>query len=95
MEPLPDEVQVNGTGIPELTARLVRRHKKLCLDERSDDVFEVLIVKVQKEREIFGKTYPTKEVYPGNEDFGVTAWCYKDRKEAEKKFNRLIGWNKV
>ena len=95
IERLPDEVQVRGTGIPDLTARLIERHNQLCMYERSDFVFEVFFVRVQKEAEIFGREYPTKEVYPSNEDFGATAWCYKDLEAAKKKFRRLIEWNKA
>ncbi len=95
IERLPDEVQVRGKGIPDLTARLIERHNQLCLYERSDFVFEVFFVRVQKEAEIFGREYPTKELYPGNEDFGVMAWCCKDGEKAKRKFNRLIEWNKA
>jgi len=94
-EKLPDEVFPKGTGIPDLSARLLKRYKNLCLYERSDENYEVFIVKTQEATEMFGKNYPAKEVYPNNEDFGYSAWCYHDKKEAEKKFQRLIDWRKV
>lgn len=94
-ERLPDEVFPEGTGVHGLSARLIKRQGKLCMYERSDHVFEVFIVKIQKACEMFGRTYPKKEVYPSNESFGVNAWCYNDKKEAEKKFTRLLEWNMV
>ena len=95
MEKLSEEVFPKGTGIPELSARLIKRHGRLCMYERSDFVFEVFIVQIQEATEMFGREYPKKEIYPCNEDFGKTAWCYKDKTEAEKKFNRLVEWGKV
>jgi hypothetical protein len=32
--------------------------------------WEAIKIKKQKARTIFGKDYPNREVYPGNEDFG-------------------------
>lgn len=51
--------------------------------------FEVFIIKVQKESERFGKTFPAKFRFPGNEDFGKWAWSYRSLELAENKFNEL------
>jgi hypothetical protein len=32
--------------------------------------WEAILIKVKPETKIFGKVYPKREVYPGNEDFG-------------------------
>lgn len=35
---------------------------------------EVFYIGHAKETEAFGKIFPDREVYPGDNDFGVTAW---------------------
>lgn len=35
---------------------------------------EVFYIGHAKETEAFGKTFPEREVYPSDNDFGVTAW---------------------
>lgn len=92
MRQLPDLVQPLGTGIPELEARLLRREGNLCLYKRSDDVYEVFYPNRQAEGMIIDKLYPARETYPGNEDFGKTAWCFRSREAAERKFIRLLEW---
>lgn len=89
-EVLPKVVHPKGTGIANLTATLIKREGQLCMYKRSDDVFEVFLVVVYPAREVFGKFYPAREVYPGNEDFGSgTAWCYSKIEYAERMYNDL------
>ena len=92
MDTLQDIVEVKGTGIPNLTAKKIARKGDVCLYLRSDDVYEVFVVKKSKATEMFGRHYPDREVYPGNEDFGYTAWCYNQygEKPALKRFNNLV-----
>jgi hypothetical protein len=73
---LPQIVDVKGTGIRNLTFSLVERTDKKAIYMRSDNVYEVFYVKISRERFVFGNDYPEKEAYPGNEDFGKTAWCF-------------------
>lgn len=88
-ERLPDEVALSGTGIPDLTAKCVKRTDKKAMYYRWDDVWEVFKIKVSEESKVFDKTYPKREVYPGNEDFGKTAWCYSDEASALRMYNNI------
>lgn len=89
MIPLPDTTCINGTGIPDLTSTCLKRFGNICLYQRSDDVFEVFKVQVSPQSDVFGVTYPEREVYPGNEDFGKTAWCYRNKEKAHQKYMNL------
>jgi len=89
MEQLPDVVSVYGTGIPNLTAKCIERTKRKAIYERSDDVVEVFLVKISPATEAFGKSYPEREVYPGNEDFGKTAWTYRTLEKARRRYNKI------
>ena len=90
MNRLSDSVKLNGPGIPWLMATLLMRDGNTCLYERSDGVFEVFLVSISPETEAFGKSYPPREVYPGNDDFGKTAWCFSNRDLAVKKYLSLV-----
>ena len=94
MKRLEDTVQLRGIGKP-VTATLIERQGSVCLYERSDEVYEVFIVKEAEAGEIFGKFHPKREVYPNNEDFGQTAWCYQNLEKARKKYIRLTDVYKV
>jgi len=73
-EILPEIIaELNGVGIPGMTATLVERTDKKAIYSRWDDVWEVFRIKVCPEKTMFGKTYPRREAYPSNEDFGATA----------------------
>ena len=54
--------------------------------------YEVFDVKVRKAREVFGKPYPTMEIFPSNEDFGIKyrSKAFNDRERAEKWYQMLI-----
>ena len=91
-KPLEDEVlNIQGVGIPNLSSKKEKRHGDVCLYKRSDDVYEVFIVQKREATKIFDKNYPPMELYPSNESFGTTAWCYTDISLAEKRFNKLKG----
>jgi hypothetical protein len=88
-ERLPEVVTIEGTGIPNLTAKLIERTDKKALYLRSDNIYEVFRIKIQKATEMFGRTYPRKEVYPGNECFGLWAWTYREEKNARRKYEQI------
>ena len=90
MKRLPDILKPKGTGIPGLVAKLIIRDGEICLYERSDGCFEVFKVQVSPAVDAFGRSYPEREVYPGNEDFGKTAWCISHLENAIKKYNALV-----
>jgi len=88
-EVLPDVVRPKGTGIYNLTATLIQRDGKLCMYERSDEIWEVFLVQTIGESEFRGTHYPPHELYPGNEDFGRTAWCFSKKEGADHKYTQL------
>ena len=67
----------------------IARTEKKAMYKSDDGFYEVFIIKVRPKEEIKGKEYPEREVYPGNEDFGKTAWCYRVYKNALRKYEKL------
>jgi len=53
--------------------------------------YEVFRARVRPTETIHGKQYPKREVYPKDEDFGVTAWAIRDMGKAVKKLMELKG----
>lgn len=60
--------------------------------------YEVFLISVGKAYSLVQKcgkekgkiySYPAAEKFPGNEDFGKTAWAYKTEKAALTKFNEI------
>lgn len=88
-ERLPEVITELPVGITGMTAKLIDRTDKKAIYYRWDDVYEVFRIKIAPASTVFGKTYPAREVYPGNEDFGSTAWCFKDERQARRRFNAL------
>ena len=89
LQKLPKVVNIKGIGIPDITAECIERTNKKALYERSDEIWEVFKVQISPAAEIFGRQYPRREVYPGNEDFGKTAWCFNDENFARRKYNKI------
>lgn len=87
MEKLKEIENINGVGIPGLKARLLKRTDNKAIYLRDDGVYEVFAIKIREARIAFDKEYPEHERYPGNEDFGKTAWCYS-RAGKELAFKR-------
>jgi len=89
MKPLPDKLRKNGFNYT-----LVCRDGKLAIyrQEVTEKVqyFEVFVVKIKPESVFKGKVIPEREVFPSNEDFGKTAWSYRNYKDAEAKFRCLV-----
>ena len=82
-------VYPTGTGIPGLTATLVDRDNNKAIYVRSDGVWEVFFIKRAPAELIYDKSYPERELYPSNEDFGKSAWCYPDESLARKRYDEL------
>lgn len=59
------------------------------------EVFQITITKPSSIKQKHGKKagmwyqYPATEKFPGNEDFGKTAWAYHTEKAANRKFIEL------
>ncbi len=51
--------------------------------------FEVFVIRTRPERLLKGKLILGGEVFPGNEDFGKTAWSYRTYEKALLKFNSI------
>ena len=51
--------------------------------------YEVFHLRYSPKLIINGKSYPKRERFPGNEDFGVWAWSCRTYDEAMKIFNKL------
>ena len=89
MKRLTDKEKVRGVG-REVSSSFVKRNGKVCFYQRSDGPYEVFIVQVRPKEKIKGVEYPEREVYPSSEDFGHTAWCFTDFRNANMRFNKLV-----
>lgn len=91
MKRLEQTIEVRGIEEPMPSAQ-IKRQGNICMYLREDEAYEVFIVQTEKAKEIKGVKFESREVYPKNEDFGVTAWCFWKREDlAIKKFNELTG----
>lgn len=88
-ERLPEVVDLAGTRIPGLTATLIKRGENKALYYRWDCVWEVIRIKKMRAVHTFGKDYPAREVYPGNEEFGAIAWAFANKKSAMEAYESL------
>ena len=79
----------NGVGIPDLSAKLIKRTNTKAMYYRWDNVYEVFRVFIDEEKKIFDTVYPKRELYPSNDDFGKTAWCFNDVKVANRCYDEL------
>jgi hypothetical protein len=60
-------------------------------DENSPIIgYETIKITIAKPRTIFGKTYPEREHYPNNEEFGALGWAWNNLESAEKHYNELV-----
>ena len=95
LKKLPLEYSAN-----HLYYRQVQRNEKLamyavCLDAEDKRItgYEIFEIKTRqpRERTIDGKTFKTfwKEAFPGNEDFGVFAFSWLTREQAENSFTKM------
>ena len=53
--------------------------------------FEVFLIKISREICINGKIIQARERFPSNEDFGYSAWTYRNLARARGKFEVLEG----
>lgn len=52
--------------------------------------YEVVIVKQEPEKVMFGRVVPAHERYPGSEEWGATAWTLTIEPKAREKFAMLV-----
>jgi len=89
MEKLKEIIDLRGIGYP-VKATLVKRTKRKAIYVRSDGYYEIFKIKVSPAETVFGKSYPEREVYPCNEDFGFSAWCCASEEGALKRYKNLV-----
>ena len=71
----------------------IKREGRVALYQAEDPYgYEVVIIRDEKAREIFGKFYPEHEVYPSSEDWGAYGWTFRpdELALAEKRFASLL-----
>lgn len=74
----------------------VKREKSIAIFSKSDKqvtYFEVVDIKKHNGYKLGGINFPPAETYPGDNAFGVSAWCCSDITRAELKFNELLNKN--
>jgi len=57
--------------------------------------FEVFVVKVKPEQNLFGKFYPEREVFPSDDCFGKSGWSFRNLEDAMKRYKKLIEEGKL
>ncbi len=72
---------------------LIQRGDRSCIYKRRVSektiIYEVFLIKVKPERQIFGKIIPAAERLPHNEAFGYWAWICNSIDKAKKRFEEL------
>jgi hypothetical protein len=92
MRPLETELIFQGR-----TLRQIKRTGMVAIYELRNEGemlrgYEVIVIRIRRPEEAFGRFYPEREVYPGNEDWGIYAWSYQacDKAGAQKRFGSLL-----
>lgn len=91
---LPNTVEkIKGVG-RKITATKIKREGNICLYKRSDNTFEVFEVKTIASN-MFNDNNDDDienehEVYPSNEQFGKSAYCYNNYSDAFERYSELI-----
>lgn len=71
----------------------IARGNRSCVYEQHviDNIryYEVFIIKISPERIFKGHIFEAHEKFPDNESFGATAWTFKSKEEAMKKYQEL------
>lgn len=72
---------------------MVNRSDIAAIFQQSDAgkviAFEVIKVRISKACHTFGKDYPEREIYPGDNEWGLYGWTYKTLADAQARFNQL------
>lgn len=88
MEPLSTDLRVGGFDLHQLY-----RHGNVAVYAQSKGgrviSYEVIRIQQEKAREMFGKPYPEREVYPGSEMWGKEGWTVVDKEDALERARQL------
>ncbi len=77
MKQLDLEIKTNGT-----TYKQIKRDSFRAIYQALEGQYEVFRVDVAPTTEVFGTSYPEREIYPSSEAFGSIAWCTRDYNKA-------------
>ena len=89
MKELGEVVKLNGsTYILEKRIDDIAIYKQIRNDHTV--AYELIIIRVAKPREIFGRTYPEQEVYPSSSEFGTHGWSYRTCSDAVNGMKDII-----
>ena len=72
--------------------QVLRGHRSALYElmvSESEKRYEVFKIRIKPKRKINGMILEAREKFPGNEDFGYTAWVYGTLDEAKRKFNEI------
>ena len=87
---LPEIINKNGFSYILVT----RTQNKAMYKQTNDNIqvgFEVFLIRVRGTHfsPFLNKSFDTSERFPGNEDFGKSAWSFMDYQKAFKKYDEL------
>ena len=95
MKKLPHTIRLRGMGykVPVFAELMYRTDDKAMYSVRHPDgstVYELFVVRKGIGKYLPSGAYkPAGEIYPGNSDFGKTAWCIKSLDRALQKYHEL------
>jgi hypothetical protein len=91
MEALETKLRVQNRTLKQIKRQGQVALYALCGPQGSLYGYELIVVKIRKAGKVFGKSYPEREAYPSNEDWGSLAWSYgrNQQKEALEAFETL------
>lgn len=84
MNKLPLQIKSRGQTFTQ-----IERTDNAAIYKSSWGHYEVFRIIVQKESEAFGVKFSEREAYPGNSQFGNTAWCFKSLSKAANKYDEI------
>lgn len=89
MRPLPQSLRKNGFDY-NLAYRDAKRAIYRQHVTENCQYFEVFQIRIAKAGTFKGKNIPEREVFPSDNDFGSTAWTFREYDKALAKFNTLL-----
>ena len=85
MNTLPIKLRKNGFEYSQVLRNSKKAIYRQTYTEKMD-YFEVFLIKSRPDRNFKGKMILGGENFPGNEDFGKTAWTFRTLEKAIQKF---------
>jgi hypothetical protein len=85
---LPTIIHKNGFTYTQVLREGRKYIYQQTLTEKTS-YFEVFIARINREHDFSGIHFEEKELFPGNEDFGKTAWSCRTYMDAKIRFDKL------